>query len=463
MAKLGILCGFSMNNFEEFEQKVGKVLAEYGKEAVFDVRITKARIKEYVETNRDCDVVILQERIGNKKWTAEEVAQLTEQRDVNVIIVLSERYIGKAYMETLLVANITNAIFQKGRNGGASARDIAELIVNKRSRKDARAYYGIANQRIDLGFLDEDAYVEYYTQLHQEGNSLLQNYINCCAKMSPQQIADFTRRLPENELDELAQYQEFHAVLQLLKEFKIKCEVKVKKPKRMVIGLTVPQKITFKGYENEDEMEKEADMSTEEKENEVKEVNISDSAIEEMSAADILACISGEYVPDSVVDAGKEEEAEEKESVTEEIEQPDVSSASDKEEKNTTTVSVAVEDIERAKEEARKEVQQEYESRIRDVYEERDKALKKQEQRMLEKQFNVLLEQEKDHTRESVAYEKEIKKLKNKLEKYGDDDLILDAGEKQFSWGVFVVLGLLVAAAVAAVYFKADIMALLPV
>ena len=168
-------------------------------------------------------------------------------------------------------------------------------------------------------------------------------------------------------------------------------------------------------------------------------------------------------MPDSVVDAGKEEEAEEKDNVTEEIEQPDVSSASDKEEENTTIVSVAVEDIERAKEEARKEVQQEYESRIRDVYEERDKALKKQEQRMLEKQYNVLLEQEKDHTRESVAYEKEIKKLKNKLEKYGDDDLILDAGEKQFSWGVFVVLGLLVAAAVAAVYFKADIMAMLPV
>lgn len=458
MAKLNVLCGFVDEKIDQadFEQIVGKVLLEYGKEAKFEVRTDKGRIREYVETNKDCEVVILQERIGNKKWTAEEVAQLTETRDVNVIIVLSERYKGKEYMKTLLVANVTNAIFQKGRNGGASARDLAELIVKRRSRKEAREYYGIGGQRIELGYLDEDTYMEYYNELHGGKGKLIENYIGCCGKMSPQQIADFTKRLPENDFDELVQYQEFHVVMQLLKKFGY--DLKVKKPRKVVIGLKTPMEITFKGFEKKDEdfmkteaVEESADLTN--------DVNISDEALGGMSAADILACISGDYVPSENM-AKDEESCKDAEPGREEE-----SAVLSDSEKN----GVAQEDVERAKEEAREEVRKEYEKRLREAAASRESALEIQERALMERQFDVLLEQEKDHTRESIAYEKEIKrlkkdtaKLKSKLDKYagGEDDYILDAGGKQFSWGILIVLALLVVVAVAVVYFKPELASL---
>ena len=481
MARLNILCGLNnMKEFDEVERRVGKILVEHGYEVSFQVRTNKVRVKEYVENN-DCDVVILQEKIDGKKWTAEEVAQLTEQKDVNVIIVLSDRYIGKEYVKTLLIANITNAIFQKGRNGGASAKDIADLIMRKRSRKDAREYYGIGGQKIDLGILDEDTYTEYYKNLREGKHSLLKNYVDCCAKMSPQQIADFTRRLPDDDLDILIQYEEFHIVMQLIK--KMGYDLKIKKPKKVMIGLNVPQQITFKGYKDEkvSNVDSESvEVEKEEVQSDVAKVTISDSAMEDMSAADLLACISGEYDAEKITsleetnEANREGNREEEipvESATESAEEVPVkpdeefSDFTGENEKENISKSVVYseEDIENARREAVEEEKRKYEAKLHKVYADHDKAMKKQEKELLDRQYSIVYEQEGDRARENIAYQKEIdklqkkqNKLERKLEKYSDStgDYILDAGGKQFSWGVIVVLILLVAVAMGLVYFK---------
>lgn len=454
MAKLNILCGLNnMKEFDEVELRVGKVLSEHGYEASFQVRPNKVRVKEYVENN-DCDVVILQEKIDNKKWTAEEVAQLTEQKEINVIIVLSDRYIGKEFMRTLLAANITNVIFQKGRYGGASAKDIADLIMKKRSRKDAREYYGIGGQKLDVGFLDEDTYIEYYNDLRNEGESLIKNYVDVCAKMSPEQIADFTRRLPEDDLDELVKYEEFHTIIQLIKKFKVGKDLAFKKPKKAMVGLKVPQQIAFKGYTNDIE-ETVENNAKDEQEDTVKEQpfnsGISDEAMEGMSIEDLLACISGDYVPQesSVVEEVKEEVVE---NVTEiPLTEPTIKLPAVEEEKLSQ---ITEEDVERIKAEVAEEEKKKYDEKLRKLYVQSQKEMEKQKDELSRRQLTILEEQETDHWNQVNSLMKKQKKLEKELEKVSRDEYVLDSGEKQFSWGIILVLILMVAAVIGLLYFK---------
>ena len=66
-----------------------------------------------------------------------------DERDLNIVIVLSEKHRGTSYMETLYASGITGAIFQGNRDSTATAGLVANLLHYKRKRADARKYYGI--------------------------------------------------------------------------------------------------------------------------------------------------------------------------------------------------------------------------------------------------------------------------------------------------------------------------------
>lgn len=440
---VNILCGFEM---PEFERVLSKTLLECGLEASFQVRTTKARVKEYVDRNTECEVVILREKIGTKKWTAEEIAQLTEERDVNVIIVLSGRYQGKEFLKTLLVANVTNAILQKGRNDGASAKDIAQLIVRRRSRREARSYYGLEGKKLELGSLDEDTYMEYYEMLHKEGNSLICNYIICCREMSPQQIADFTRKLPETELSELVQYEEFHTVMGLLKG--VGLDLKIKKPKKTQIGMNTPLGISFGEKEKNGDSDKSGMGDGEKK----MERLLTDEEVSKLSAADLMAYLNGTYIP-HVGDSGENVENTPneaiEESVVEEI----------KEDESEDAQILQKPDIEKIRFEEQERAKEEYERKLDDLKRQNEEALRRQKEELNEKKIGELKEKNSEYQHEKTAYEKEIKQLKKKLNKAEEEDYILDAGGKQFSFGLILVMVLLVAGLLAFLYFKPVLMA----
>lgn len=243
MAEMQILCGFDVPMFEKAIQAQLRAL---GHTAEIYAQVTKKGVKNFIDQHPECNTVILQEIVNNKKgYTAEEVAALTDRREVNVIIVLSSRHIGSEYVKTLYSAGITNAIFQMGRKDGASAKDIVNLILNKRSRAEARKYYGIDSQKIEMGFIDEETYIGFYQRLHKNEEELLKNYLDVCSELSPKQIGDFTRRLPETEKEYLAQFEEFHMLLGALREFGI--DLKIKRPKKTNIGLKVPHLISVQG------------------------------------------------------------------------------------------------------------------------------------------------------------------------------------------------------------------------
>lgn len=499
--KLQVLCGFEN---EKFEEALVKELKRAGKEPVIHVRYSKASIKEFLEKTPDCSTVVLTERIEKEKYTAEELAQLTDKRDVNVVVIISPRLQGTEFVKTLYTANITGAIFQTGRNG-VGPKDVAEQIVNRRSRKDARVYYGIEGQKLDMGTLDEDTYVEYYNRL-TKGDFILKSYIDLCVTMTPQQIADFTKRLPKEELSELGKYEEFYLIVDLLRKFGI--DLKIKRPKKVMIGFKVKPQLgmsegglTFESVKEPEEVkEPEAEES---KEEEVpKKEDVSDFSVDINTSSDnmddLFAMLDGvtpaagtkknASVPKEVEIAIEVPVPNETKPVKEVVEMPR------KEPENT---------------EAERHLQKLLEERDRQLAEqsrqlsEKDRQISEKEKQLAEKDQELSHEKEKadagakavdkykkrldlkekeheenlrraleDNVRSeaelSIQHAKEMEKLlrkQNAMEKemvkrgiYEDDedgeDVYLTAGGPQFSLGLIALIILVVVVVIALIFFK---------
>lgn len=247
MERMEILLGF---HFPEFEKGLTASLYDLGYDAKIIEKHTKMQIREYILMHRECRVVILKERDSTMSFTAEDFAVLTDENDdLIVICVLSEERRGTDYMQVLYAAGITNAVFQSGREGVRPSQ-IAELCLKKKSRKDARKYYGIASVDIDIGMLSPEAYSIYYQSLFnkENGSTLILRYLNVASRLTAAQNEDFINRLPGEIVDELREYEEFYVILDGLKAHGI--DMKYKRPKHVKVGikqspaLTLPQKKT---------------------------------------------------------------------------------------------------------------------------------------------------------------------------------------------------------------------------
>lgn len=239
MPTINILFGFDE---PEFEHAVETSLREQGYTVESTVKLSKGSIRDFLMANPKFDTAILLEVVSKtNKFTADELAIMTDERDINLIPVLNANLKGSEYMQTLYSAGITSAIFSSKK--GATVQDVTELIIHKRTRREAREYYGISDKPIELGFLGNDTFTEYYGHLSSEqyGNSLIERFINVCTHMSQKQIADFIRRLPAEMLDELKLYEEFHMIVALLKEVGI--DLHIKRPRKVQIGLATPDQI----------------------------------------------------------------------------------------------------------------------------------------------------------------------------------------------------------------------------
>lgn len=230
--------------FDEPDVQMGicRYLEDCGYAVHAAVKLNKIGIEDYLNLNPSCRTVVLKEVFSQKqKYTAEELARLTDAHDVNVVVVLSEKHHGTEYMNRLYIAGITSAIFQKGRRGGASVKEIAGLIMQKRSRQDARVYYGIDDEKIDLGYLSDHAFAEYFHSLNDPdyGSTLLERFLQVCSYMTPQKLADFIKRLPDDAKNELSLYAEFYEIVDALKQY-FNIDLGIKRPKKVKVGLKTP-------------------------------------------------------------------------------------------------------------------------------------------------------------------------------------------------------------------------------
>lgn len=244
MEQVKVLFGFDA---PKFEKGVICALKQRGFEVETTAKYTKSSIRDFLIANPSYKTAVLLEVMNNSadrnaaKYTAEELAMLTDERDINIIVLLNDSHRGTRFMEILYTAGITSAIYQKGRKGGATPKDVVELIINKRNNRQAREYYGIADAPISLGFLGNDTFAEYYGHLTdmQYGNTLIERFVNVCAMMNQKQIADFIRRTPEEVLEELKNYEEFYTVLEMIRGNGI--DLKIKRSKKTKIGLSTPE------------------------------------------------------------------------------------------------------------------------------------------------------------------------------------------------------------------------------
>lgn len=243
MQKMTILFGFDNLQFSNFIVAVTQCLQKNGIEVNPVCKISKQAIKEYIQNNPSCYTVVLTEILKRGKYTAEELAELTDDRDMNIIVVLGSIHRGTDYMSTLYAAGITSALFQDGKKG-FSANETCKYIYRKRGRREAREYYGIANKKLELGFLSNGTFIEHYNALSDEqyGDSLIERFLMVCQRMTARQIKDFVRRLDDDTKNELIQYEEFFTVVDMLKKFG--ADLGIKKPRRKLkVGLANATKL----------------------------------------------------------------------------------------------------------------------------------------------------------------------------------------------------------------------------
>ena len=150
MDKVKILFGFDA---PRFEKGVIIALKQRGYEVESTAKYTKSSIRDFLTANPSYTTAVLLEVMNNSsdeniaKYTAEELALLADERDMNIIVLLNESHKSTSFMEILYAAGITSAIYQKGRKGGATPKEVVDLILTKRSNRQAREYYGIADAR----------------------------------------------------------------------------------------------------------------------------------------------------------------------------------------------------------------------------------------------------------------------------------------------------------------------------
>ena len=459
MSEKHILCGFDV---PEFEKMMKVLLKEKGIEATTYTQLSKKGVIDFLEQNPKCDTVILLEASNFKKsYTAEEVAALTDKREINVIIVLSSRHIGTDYMKTLYVAGVTNAIFQMGRKDGASAKDIVERIVHKRNRQEARKYYGIEHLDLDpTVMMDRDTYAECLKRLHKEEHLLI-NYLQVCAELSPKQIADFTMRIPAEDREYLAQFEEFHMLMDAIR--KLGVVIKIKRPRKTTVGMKVtPQiqvskdEIIYRNHEELFHMPKRNQPLSDSGSEILDENTASDTAqIDErfygMSMEALLVAAQNDFLlneeDESGTDSG-ENMGEASKAALEEAKRLQAEAVETH--RNLVLEQERLErerrDFEDSKKEAEKELRRE-EKRIQKEAEEVENRIRK-----TKAEEEATKRRKEQEAREEVKrrIKEEAERVKRKeMEKQSEEETELYTSEKQFSGGFLV--GLLLLCAVVAV------------
>lgn len=137
---LRIVCGFSNEESASIREKLTEAAAKRDLELSFISRYRKEGVYQYLQEHEDYNIVVLQEILQNSSpYTAEDLAELEDIRNLNVIISLNKNHYGDRYMRILYAAGITNALYEED----ASAEKIINLMLNSRNRKSCRQYYGI--------------------------------------------------------------------------------------------------------------------------------------------------------------------------------------------------------------------------------------------------------------------------------------------------------------------------------
>lgn len=229
-----ILLGFHLQtkaDDRKAEQKLCMQIKAMGYEPVIFYRSSKKEILQFLDQNKDCRHVVLMETVGLSTWSQNELADMVDERYLNLVIILTAAKARQLeYLTTLYAAGITSAIFEHGK-AGVPAEEVAELLFRPRCRKDAREYYGIDTKNISIRSLTYEMYSSLVIKLMDEsyGPSLMCRLLNVAGSINPYLMGDFLSKLPEHIIGELSLYSEYGQLVSQLRESGIR--VKYKRPR----------------------------------------------------------------------------------------------------------------------------------------------------------------------------------------------------------------------------------------
>lgn len=221
--RIKVLLGFKLRSEDEdrdVEKRLAVQLRTLGYEPAMVRRSTKKEIREYLNNHAECCHAVLMEMVGMAAWSQNELAELVDDRDIRVVVVLTAaRARHTEYLTTLYAAGITSAIFEHGHSG-VSAEEVAELLVHPRSRREARRYYGIEAANIAIRSLTNEMYNGCCCRLmdRENGPGIMARLLQIAESMNPYQMGDLLSKLPQDILDELWQYTEYAQLRAQLRE-----------------------------------------------------------------------------------------------------------------------------------------------------------------------------------------------------------------------------------------------------
>ena len=199
MKELNILYGFSDS---AVQRRIEKSLQDRGYSVNGNCVCGKVSIISYIKQHPEIDACVLIETMQDgSSFLAEDLTKLTDERDINVVIVLGGDRKGSEYVRQLYAGGILGGVFQDSgrREGGVSVPDIVDLLLEPRNRKIARIYYGIAmDSVVDSDKVSDEKFKEFTRFLSNEGNydGIGERYLRVVTSLTRNQNVDLFRRLP---------------------------------------------------------------------------------------------------------------------------------------------------------------------------------------------------------------------------------------------------------------------------
>lgn len=170
--KLYILCGLSNEGSEDIRSTLIDAARDQGYEAVCVSRYRKEGIRQYISEHQEFRLLVLQEAMQSSyPYTAEELAELMDDYNLNIVISINKSHRANTYMKILYTAGILNALYEED----ATADNILKRILYPRTRKECRAYYQItsaADAMRTLEVVDEDKIKGYISYLEESQNDI---------------------------------------------------------------------------------------------------------------------------------------------------------------------------------------------------------------------------------------------------------------------------------------------------
>lgn len=152
---------FGINGLENNE---AKILIDNLKEydltvSSFDCRYKKIGIEKYLSENQDVDIVILSQHLERSSPYSEHDFEMLadNHEEVMIIPILQDGTAGTSVVKELYRLGVYTALY----DADADCENLAEIIRNGRSRKDAKIYYKVTEQGDEMSAVDFNSSVAY--------------------------------------------------------------------------------------------------------------------------------------------------------------------------------------------------------------------------------------------------------------------------------------------------------------